>query len=290
MHVPVNIFYLRSDVMKKGRFCVVVLLLLVAFAIFFSAIDAQAAVPTYRRTWEYFNINLALSPNWAFTIMPGHRYEFYDDTQPDNEGRGNQFYELFLGPVYINKLNDNVTFKLPLWYYYMGFPNIPGGASGRDNDYYYSHNFEVVPTFEIKLGSFVLANRIILHNKLYANNAVYTEEAQRRGWSLLMREMVSMMYFLNESIALSIGDEVFIGLIEDRGTNDNRAKIGEPFFEQHGFSMNRFYAGILYRFDPTLTIHPQYILESLHNPSDDYELMKKGHYFYLVVTYTIKLY
>ncbi len=280
--------------MKKRRCCVVVLLL-VACAIFISAIDAQAAVPTYRRTWEYFNLNLALSPNWAFTIMPGHRYEFYDDTQKDNEGRGNQFYEFFMGPIYINRLNDTVTFKLPLWYYYMGFPNCPGSASGRDNDYFYSHNLEVVPIFEVKLGSFVMINRIILHNKLYANNSAYTEEAQRRGWSLLMREMLSFMYFLNDSFALTMGDEIFIGLIEDRGTNNITRStgariIGEPYFEQHGFNMNRFYAGVLYRFDPTLTIHPQYILESVHNPADDYELTKKGHYFFLVVTYTLKMY
>ncbi|MCX7679108.1 MAG: DUF2490 domain-containing protein [Spirochaetes bacterium] len=281
--------------MKKGKFLAIVFFLAMAFTALISAVDVYAAVPTYGRTWEYFNLNILLSPNWAFTVMPGHRYEFYDDTQPDNEGRGNQFYELFTGPIYINKLNDNVTFKLPLWYYYMGFPNMPGATSGRDNDYYYSHNFEVVPIFEVKIGSFLFINRIILHNKFYANNRLYNNQELRRGWSLLMREMVSVLYFLNDTFALSIGDEVFIGLVEDRGTNEMRERngkptIGEPFFEQHGFSMNRFYAGILYRYDPTLSIHPQYILESIHNPSDDYELTKKGHYIFLVITYTLRLY
>jgi len=278
--------------MKKGRYLLVALcLVFAAFILVSTVMEANAAVPTYRRTWTYLNFNLLISPNWAFTIMPGHRYEFYDDTQEDDEGRGNQFYELFVGPVYINKISDNVTFKLPLWYYYMGFPNLGGTRSGRDNNYFYSHNFEFVPIFEVRFGSLMIANRIILHNKFYANNAVYTEEAQRRGWSLLMREMISLTYDVTPSFSLTMGDEVFIGLIEDRGTNEIRGNaIGEPFFEQHGFSMNRFYAGFIYKFSPFVSIHPQYILESLHNPNDDYEFYKKGHYLYVIFNYAFKLY
>ena len=279
--------------MKKRRIIMLALCILFAAGILVSTTtNANAAVPTYHRTWTYLNCTLLLSPNWAWTIMPGHRYEFFDDTQVDDEGRGNQFYEFFTGPIFITKLNDNVTFKLPIWYYYMGFPNIAQKpATRRDNDYFYSHNLEVVPIFEVRLGSLTIANRIILHNKLYANNAVYTEEAQRRGWSLLMREMVTLTYSLTDSFALTMGDEVFIGLVEDRGTNEIRgAAIGEPFFEQNGFSMNRFYAGFIYKFTPFVNVVPQYILETLHNPSDDYEFYKKGHYLFVTINYALKLY
>ena len=64
------------------------------------------------------------------------------------------FYEFFTGPIYINKLSDNVTFKLPMWYYYMGFPNTAGQAAVRDNNYYYSHNFEFVPDLRSTHGQF----------------------------------------------------------------------------------------------------------------------------------------
>ena len=282
--------------MKKRRIIMLALCMLFAVGILASTMsDANAAVPTYHRTWTYLNCTLLLSPNWAWTIMPGHRYEFFDNTQVDDEGRGNQFYEFFTGPVFITKLNDNVTFKLPVWYYYMGFPNIPGGRSGRDNDYYYSHNLEIVPIFEIRLGSLVVANRIILHNKFYANNANYTEEAQRRGWSMLLREMVTLTYNISPNFALTLGDEVFFGMIEDRGTNNiTNSKgvrlVGEPRFEGSGFSMNRFYAGFILRYDQFINIVPQYILETNHQTTDDYELMSKGHYLFVTINYTIKLY
>jgi len=257
--------------------------------------EANAAVPTYRRSWEYLNVTLLISPNLGWTIMPGHRYEFSNTKYEDDEGVGNQFYEFFTGPVFITKLNDNVTFKLPLWYYYMGFPNTTGSASGRDNNYWYSHNFEIVPIFEVKLGSFVVANRIILHNKLYANNYLYTEQNQRRGWSLLMREMVTLTYNIAPSFALTIGDEVFMGLVEDRGTNGANdvgvRKVGEPFFEGSGFSMNRFYAGFIYRFDQFVNIVPQYILETNHEATTgDYEILSKGHYLFVTINYTIKMF
>lgn len=283
--------------MKKRRIIMLALCMLFAVGILASTMtDANAAVPNYRRSWTYLNCTLLLSPNWAWTIMPGHRYEFYNQTKVDDEGVGNQFYEFFTGPVFITKLNDNVTFKLPLWYYYMGFPNTTGSRSGRDNNYFYSHNIEVVPIFEVRLGSFVIANRIILHNKIYANNSQYTRENQRRGWSMLLREMVTLTYNLTPSFALTMGDEVFFGMIEDRGTNNphdidsGKRVVGEPFFEGSGFSMNRFYAGFIYRFDQFVNIVPQYILETNHQTTDDYELISKGHYLFVTINYTMKLY
>lgn len=275
--------------MKKRRIIMLALCILFAAGILVSTMtEANAAVPTYHRTWTYLNCTLLISPNWAWTIMPGHRYEFFDSNQVDDEGRGNQFYEFFTGPIFITKLNDNVTFKLPLWYYYMGFPNTGGTTSGRDNNYFYSHNFEVVPIFEVRMGSFMFANRIILHNKFYANNNLYSNSAQRRGWSMLLREMVTVTYNLAPSFALTMSDEVFVGMVEDRGTPDPAR--GEPYFEKNGFSMNRFYAGFIYRFDQFINVVPQYILESNHDPRDNYELASKGHYFYLTINYTIKLY
>ncbi len=295
--------------MKKGRFLFAALcLIFAAFILASTSMEANAAVPTYKRSWEYFNCTLLLSPNWAWTIMPGHRYEFSNQTRTweNNDGVGNQFLELFTGPVYINKISDNVTFKLPIWYYYMGFPNIdqrntsapkwPKDTSRRDNDYYYSHNIEFVPIFEIRLGSFTIANRIILHNKLYANNAFYTRANQRRGWSMMLREMVTLSYNISPSFTLTIGDEVFFGMIEDRGTNNERdidagaRVVGEPFFEGSGFSMNRFYLGFIYKYSDFINVHPQYMLESNHNTADDYELISKGHYLMVTVNYTIKLF
>jgi hypothetical protein len=274
----------------KRRFAKLALCtVLAAIAIASMVLDAtaQTAPVVHRhRNWDYLNVTLNLSPDLDFTIMPGYRYEWYNDAREDDEGDGSVFYELFMGPTFNFRLTENLTFKLPLWYYYMGFPI--KGLNGADDDYFYSHNFEILPIFIYRLGNFMVMNRTIFHNKFYANNALYDNADERRGWSLLMREFVQLYYTVGHGFTLTLGDEVFFGLVEDRGTN--QIKKGEPFFEGSGYSMNRLYMGVIYKVNDQLSLHPQYLLETTYNRADDYHMTGKNHYFYFIVNYSMKLY
>jgi hypothetical protein len=253
-------------------------LLVLAIVVAWSGSPARADTPTEGRGWLYTNLTGVLAPNWAFTVMPGLRYEFTDS---ETDAGGIVMYELFVGPVFITKLGP-VKFKLPLWYYYMGFP------IAATDDYFDSHNLELVPIFEYTHGRFTFSNRTIFHNKLQANNAVFKTDSQRNGYSLLLRELVRVNYALTPEVALTVADEIFVGLVEDEETSD-LAK-GEPFFEKNGFSMNRLYAGVSWAFAPGLSVSPQYILETHHDPDKDAELTKVRHYLFVTFNYAMKLF
>ncbi len=260
-----------------------VIVLLLAVMVTGTALMEDASATTYTgRTWEYFNFTALLSPNWAFVVMPGHRYEYYRSN--DQEEKGTFFYELFAGPVYIQKFND-FTLKLPLWYYYMGFPVETGKFEGK---YFYSHNIEFLPIVEYTTGKLKLTNRVIFHNKVYAKNALYETRSQREGFSMLIRELFRVTYSVSEKFFVTIADELFFGVIEDEQTS--QLPTGEPFYAKKGFNKNRLYAGFGYKFTPFVSFVPQYVYETNYDPDDDHKLTEIEHYAQFTLNYVLKLY
>lgn len=265
---------------KLCKLTIVLLLAVMVSGVF--AGNAFAEKKQYTgRTWEYVNFTALLSPNWAFVVMPGHRYEYY---RHDGESLGTFMYELFAGPVYIKKF-DKLTFKLPVWYYYMGFDL----KKTPLDDYLYSHNIEVLPIVEYKIGKATLINRVIFHNKVYAHNDYYERAKDKKGYSLLIRELVRLNYQITDTVGFTVADEMFFGAIEDGGTKDSRL-IGEPFYAKKGFTKNRFYTGFNFKLAPMISLSTQYIYETNYNPNHDHKLIDRNHYAFLTLNYVMKLF
>ncbi|MBN2542459.1 DUF2490 domain-containing protein [bacterium] len=227
--------------------------------------------------WEYGNVTTLFSPNWAFVVMPGRRYEF-STTQDNVEPKGTFFYEFFAGPVYTHSFGD-IKLKVPLWYYLMYFPQ-------DEADDFYSHNIELLPIVEYYHGDWTFINRVILHNKIYADNSLFTSSEERSGYSLLLRELVRVNYKLSRQVSLTAADEVFLGLIEDSDTKE--IATGEPFFAKSGFSRNRLYLGLNTKFGKITTLSTEYVWETNYDPDDDYKLTKIRHYIFLTATFVLK--
>jgi hypothetical protein len=206
--------------------------------------------------------------------MPGFRYEFSRKVENNGAARKAYFYELLTGPVYIIK-NDPWIFKFPVWYYYMGFPVV------LQDDYYFSHNMEFLPTVEFHSSDFTLISRTIFHNTIYAS--IYEQEKDRKGYGLVVREMIKVSYRLSNNVNLLIAEEPFFGVIED-----SEASIHPLGYWQNGFRMNRLYAGCNIRISNHLSLLPQYIFET--NYDTDGHLDAVNHYLFLTVAYTLKFF
>ncbi len=251
------------------------------------------------RSWEYLNLPVVLSPNWTYNILLSHAYEYKRENDPAklDEEKKTYFHEVFTGPMYTIKSGD-FTLRLPLWYYYQGFPVKQASNSTYPNAYYYSHNVEFLPIVEYKIGNFKIWNRVIFHNKFYSS---YYEKDKRlkdsgkdqdgKGYSLLLREYLRFEYNVTESFRLLIGDEIFYGTIEDKDTKDiTPDRLGGPGgFELKGFSQNRLYAGFGYNFTKEFSIEPLYMYQRAYtNKENKKELVEEDHYLFITFTYVIK--
>ncbi len=252
--------------MKKFVLC-----LLLATALLGGIAGAE---PYTGRTWEYLNFNVLLSPDLTFTVMPGHRWEFF---RSNTYTKDTFFYELFVGPNYTMKLDDSFKLKLSLWYYYMLFPN------RFSNTNPFTHNIEVVPTLDWKASDrLTISDRIIFHNTVFSS--CYATDAQQAGYSLMIREMVTLnckLPEIDQKLSLLIGDEIFVGLVED--TETVPSPIG---FYRNGVNTNRLYIGFSYAVNPNLIIVPQYVYETNYNTAG--ALTEVEHYFFLTITYLFK--
>jgi len=286
--------------MLRRPFFIAVLTMLTAAILAGSANKSLAGEPNTisGATWTYLNLVTVINPNWSIVIMPGHRYEFSNDA-PGVAGASNNFkkpretflFEIFAGPTYNQKINDRLTFKCSLWYYFMGFPNHSISPETKMEDLH-SHNFEVIPQVDYKIGSLTLTNRILLHNKFYAKNAYFTTSEQRWGFSTLMRELIGFSYAVTDRVSLLLSNEWFFGAIEDSDTKDmmvgTKHLQGEPFFEVGSFNCNRLYTGFSVKILPELSLTPQYLWETTFDPHNDYELTRHRHYIYITLTYVLK--
>lgn len=257
-------------------------LLTICVVLLFASSAAAYAVPTAGRTWEYGEFTTLISPSWAFTVMGSHAYEFSRTNDPGKDEKETYFYEFFAGPVYSMRFG-NLTLKLPLWYYYQGFP-----VKAIDK-YYYSHNIEFLPILEYKYNRWKLWNRVIFHNKIYSS--FYDTSDQRKGYSLLVREYLRVEYSLTDKFRVMVGDEIFQGIIEDDDTVDSTPDpLGGPGgFEKKGFALNRFYAGFGYSFTPSFSVTPMYMYQTAHFGRHN-KVTEKDHYLFITLSYVLKLY
>lgn len=249
------------------------LLILILILTAFSLTDLSA-VPQVNtgRTWEYLSFTALLSPSLALVVMPGHRYEFYRSTHLK---KSTFLWEFFLGPTYITKLSDSLKLKIGLWYYYLAFPD------SIKNTYFLTHNIELLPILEYKTGSFLFVNRIILHNTLYAN--VYPKESDQTGLSTVLRELIGVNYSVSPKLTLSLEEEIFLGIIENKDVPASGAG-----FAQKGFSENRVYLGFTCSFTPFLSLSPKYCLDTTYNT--DGNLTGTNHYLFVTLAYTLKFF
>lgn len=266
--------------MNFAKKCILVILLAVI------AISAPvfAETPSTGRTWGYLNFVAAITPEWSFTAMPGARYEYYRSDKSDKAPVRKIFmYEFFTGITYTMKF-DNLKIALPVQYYYLGFPvRKPAGVK---DTYDYQSNIEFIPTISYRWGNFDFIDRVILHNTVYAST--YATASERKGYSLLMRELVRINYWITPEFALNIAEEFFYGLRRDR-----QAAPSSLGFSSVGLSINRLYAGFEVKFMPELSLTTQYIYETNYNPYNNegkYKVIQTNHYVYLTLTYVLKLF
>ena len=118
---------------------------------------ARADTPQTGRLWFYASGNVQLAPSWSFSIIPGLRFEY---ERTGAASKGHYLDEVFVGPNWSRRFGP-LTFKLSGWYYFLGYP--------RPGSYPISHNLEINPALDLKLGPFTLTYRAIFHNTLYAS-------------------------------------------------------------------------------------------------------------------------
>lgn len=239
-------------------------------AVLCAAVYAQH--PTTGRFWGYANMTAVLAKNWALVIMPGMRYEFARSDDPGSPAKNLYFTELLTGPVYVRRHKD-LVFKLPVWYYYMGFP-----VSGTE-DHFHSHNIEFLPIIEYRMGKLKVTSRTIFHNTVYAS--IYETDALRNGYGLVVRQLFRADYGLNDMMSITAAEEPFFGVIED-----SEAPAHVLGFWHRGFRMNRVYLGIGLQVSQ-FNISAQYVLETTYG--DETELTGVNHYVHVTISYTLKM-
>jgi hypothetical protein len=237
-------------------------------AIVLSSAAPAAATTQTERLWIYAEGTALVSPHWALTVMPGYRYELGRSEGPTKDHYMN---ELFVGPTYVHR-DGRFTAKLSLWYYYIGYP-----IRAKD-DYVYSHNVELIPKLEWQLGAWTLSSRTIFHNTVYAT--VYARDDWKRGFGLVVREMLQAKWQAGAKLALIAAEEPFIGLIEDA-----QAPSSGAGYWQRGLRLNRLYAGFEWRPVPQLALTPMYVFETTHQ---DGKVSEIGHYGFLTASYVWK--
>ncbi len=261
----------RSVTSYKGREQRRAAVVRATLILFFTSLmlPRTATGATTGRFWTYLNVTSLHGPNWALVAMPGLRYEFARSDDPSTlSPKGIYFYEFFAGPVY-TLTTGAFTLKLPIWYYYMGFPTT--------DDYFYSHNIEFLPILNCRLGRLTLTSRTIFHNTIYAS--VYGSSELRNGYSMVVRQLLQLSYTVNTCMNLVIADEPFFGVIED-----SEAPPSAIGFWPKGFRLNRVYLGFGYKITPQITLSPQYVLETAY---DGGSLTDTNHYFFVTFSYTL---
>ena len=265
---------------------------------------AHADAPTKQegRVWIDTNLLLVFSPEWSLTTMPGARVEF----ARSREGNaGMQFLELFFGPNYTHKMG-NLTLKGSLWYYYMGYPQrgrlkeaadgtLGCGAVSAPNycpqNYNASHNIEIIPAAEYRMGRWSIYDRVIFHNTFYADvdSAPSGDSGVsdlRWGWGTVLRELLQVRFAVTDRLGVSLSDELFFGIIEDGDTSKMPKNAGyTPLgYWKDGFRYNRTYLGFDYKVAPNFTIAPMYMMEIGVSPIDSADVTDIAHTLFVVAT------
>jgi hypothetical protein len=272
--------------MFKKIFTITVALLIGAAAL--AGRDAHAGnVPVTFNHWLYLNGNIAFSPSWSLHVMPGHSYEYWSDekTGAGSHPKGTFLTELFIGPWYSTALTDNLKMRLGVEYYYMGF-SLSHSADVID---FYNHCIEVIPVFDYKINDkFSISSRTIFHNVLYTSDrkSRATDESSS-GWGMLVRQLVTVHYNLNQLVTLSLGNEFFFGVVEGDG-------LISAHKNTKGYNENRVIPGItLKNLAPGFSLTANYIYRTsfqMHDSAtfDKGDINKVQHYAQLIASYTFK--
>lgn len=242
--------------------------LLLLFLLPLSARGAE--VPHAGRAWLYLNSTAQLTPEWALTLMPGIRYEF--SRTGEAEARQHYLDEVFLGPTWSRGFGD-LSLKIGLWYYFIGYPAAQGGG------YPVTHNLELVPTVAWRLGEATLSYRAILHNTFYAS--VY-DRGDRWGFGTVMRNLFQVRYQMTASSAVLLGVEPWFAIVENGGTRYHAAG-----YWKRGVRLNRVNAGFDMKVVGSLSLSPQYILET--TVKNEGGLGEIAHYLCLTLTWSSSL-
>jgi hypothetical protein len=243
------------------------ILFLVALAS--STLPRYSASATTGRFWTYLNVTALVSPSWSLVTMPGFRYEFArtEETMICSN-RGFYFYEFLIGPTHAHTWG-RFSLKLPLWYYYMGFPS--------PDEHDYSHNIEFLPILNCRLDRLSFTSRTIFHNTVYAS--VYETPELKNGYSLVIRQYLEISYAVDQRLNIQLADEPFFGVIEDREAPPS--SIG---FWPSGFRLNRIYAGFKFQVTPCLSLAPQYVYETAYNEG---RVTDSNHYIFFTFSYVL---
>ncbi|TAL33830.1 MAG: DUF2490 domain-containing protein [Spirochaetes bacterium] len=253
-------------------------LLFVLFLIIPRASYSANADSTFR-AWGYLNYTLLFSPDWVFTIMPGYSYEFSRndaDSAAPHGAQSSVLNELYFGPAYVVQAGE-FTLKLPFWYSFQGYP-----TAYRDM-YHFSHNLDFLPVIQFTHNGLELITRLFLENKFHTTRV--PEGSNKQGYSLQFRPLVRVNYWLTSSVALTLADEAYLGLVQD----SNNKSGPEPGFARKGFSENRFMAGMEYKFSPFTSIAPQYMLRTLYDPASSHKLLGIDHCAFIQFNYIVRL-
>lgn len=233
------------------------------------SVSSASATPQTGRIWAYGVANVQLDEAWSFAVIPGTRYEYA--RSGDLPSKGRYLDEVFVGPAWTGRLGD-LSLKVALQYYFLGYP--------RPGSYPLSHNLELVPTIDYRIGALSLSYRIIFHNTIYAS--VYPA-GQRWGFGTVMRNLVQARYALAPTFSVLLGDEPWFGLIENGGTAYSSAG-----YWQRGFRLNRLYAGFDWKLGNGVTLSPQYVFEATFGP--DGQATELGHYAFVTLGFNFKAY
>jgi len=159
-------------------------------------------------------------------------------------------------------------------------PRFGAGATTGPDAYAYSHNIEFLPILIYRWERFSLTSRTIFHNTIYAS--IYETSAQKKGYSLVIRQLLQLGYTINQRFSMLLAEEPFFGVIEDDGAPPS--PIG---FWSKGLKLNRFYAGFQYKITPAIVISPHYVLETAY---DTGKLTDTNHYLFVTLSYTHKFF
>ena len=279
------------------RFTIPITALLIFLTIMLGSYKQEAYagnVPVSFNHWIYGNLNILFHPNFFFHVMPGHSYEYIVQRDDTNSHANKTFLtELFIGPWFNYNITNNLNFKIGVEYYYMGF------SPFYDSDFieYYNHCIEVIPIFTFKVDPITISSRTIFHNVLYTSERDYTNPLTgapfhtdaKSGYGMLIRELITVSYKVNDLITVSLGNEFFFGCVEYEGlvTTDLNSK---------GYNENRLIPGITFtNIVPGFSVTANYIFRVSFQVNDsakfdDGEINRVRHYAQLILTYNFKTY
>jgi len=243
-------------------------LVVIGFAALLSlALPAPAfgAPPKTGRVWLYGNFTAVLNPNWSVTAMPGTRFELL---RSNADARQRYMDELFVGPTFHHR-SGAFGLRLSLWYYATGM------SDAAKDRYYQTHSVELIPTIECRVGDWAFSSRTIFHNTVWAS--VYETDPLRRGYGLVIREMVQARRKVSDVVALQAAVEPFVGLRQDA-----EAKPDMRGYWPTGLRLVRFYAGADFKLTKSLSVTPQYVIEPAFVDGD---VKEWGNYLFLTASY-----